>query len=288
MNTKKPIHLLCSALLVSAGLVSAVSAAPIALPGGPVVINFNNHEQISASNSIVAPSGAKEGNWGIFTVNTIYKGGAIPATQLFGTSGPPIFADSLSGQITGIFWGIRTITPGCPTCFDAAGGHLDLWWDNPSAVGGTFADLGIATPAQRTGDSTFTNFTDGTFLARVDFASGIDPTNSSVDIRGSVVPAAGGFVGVADSFANVDLTAGGAWATALDTNFFNTAFGQRDIRFHNGYNDFIPWLGPTGTDVLGAVSSDPARAFAVPEPGSLALIGLALAGLGFMRRRWGT
>jgi len=275
--------------VAAAGLAFSASATAVFVPPpGPLVINFNNVEQISPGNAILAPSGATEGNWGVFVVNTIYRGGAIPPDQLFPVSGFPVFNDSATGQITGIFYGVKTVPQGAGcvgVCFDAAGGFLDLWWDDPSAVGGTAANLATAVPGDRTADDKFTNFTDGTFLARIAFASGIDPIDPSVNIRGSVVPASGGFVGSADSFGNVELGEGGIWEGLLDTNFFNTAFGQRDVRFRNVYNNFPDWAGGSiENPIFGATSSDPARVF-VPEPGSLLLLALSLLGISVFKRR---
>src|SRR5687767_5713219 len=94
-------------LAVGAGLALAVSSAHAVFvpPAGPLFIKFNNVEQISPSNSIVSPSGASEGNWGVFVVTTIQRGGPIPPSQEFASLGAPVFVDSLAEQITGIFYG---------------------------------------------------------------------------------------------------------------------------------------------------------------------------------------
>lgn len=283
--------------LFAAGFGLAVTAsayaAPI-LPPGPLYINFNNMEQISSSNSIGGPG--VEGNWGVFVVAQMSNGGPIPPNQLFSPLFP-IFNNSATAQITGMFYGTKIVAPGAGcvgTCFDAAGGFIDLYYQDSTMSGFTAAALGTATPGQRTATNQFTNFTDGQFLARLAFASGIDSFDSSVDIRGSVTPSAGGFSGFADSFANVvDINgdgqytaADGAYAFQLNSDLFNTAFGQRDVRLKNSYNLATEWNG-TG-DILGASSSDPIRAFVVPEPGTLALLGASLLGLaGFRRKKSG-
>jgi hypothetical protein len=137
----------------------------------------------------------------------------------------------------------------------------------------------------RTSQSTATGFTEGVKLAHIVFTAGIDPTNPTVTISGSQVPTQAGFTGQSDFFANVDISAGGAWADQLDSNFFTTAFGQADLKFKNSYNLLTQWSDPTNPNIIGAKIDDPAQAFALPEPGALSLMGLALVGMGAIRRR---
>jgi len=281
---KKMIMLLAMSMLISAG---AAFAAPYIPPAGPLFIQYSNMEQIS-----VSPTGNSgpynESNWGVFVVSSIAKGGAVPANQNFNPTGPALFSNLgvNNGQITGIFEGFKFNNNGAGgTSLNSTGGSIYLYFDD-STLANTLADTSTATPAQRTSQTTFTNFTDGVLLAKLDFVNGaIVPGDPTTSVTGTALPTASGFTGFADSYANVDLSAGGLWATILDSNFFNTLLGPNtaDLKFRSVYSG--PDSAWNGTDWLGADSTDPARADAVPEPSTMLLLGAGLCGIIALKRR---
>lgn len=285
-------------------VAAPAAAAPLVLPeNSPIFIQFRNIEQVDFDNDIVVPylpavglplGLLPSGNWGVFNVSTVQAGAVgVPNTTI--TGGPAFFTDDgpggAQGQITGIFFGAQ-INPADPT--EAAGGYIDLYWEDAGAdeIDAACLTGGVTCPANA---ATVGLFTDGTFLARLEFASGIDPADPSVFIKSSTAPTIG-VTGLADSFANVVGGTPGPWSDVLNGDWFNTAFGTRDIRFRNVFSSLPNWNGGVNGSVnglnpanatLGFESTDPATVFtaSVPEPTSMALFGIALAALGIQQRR---
>jgi hypothetical protein len=282
-------------------VAAPAAAAPLQLPNNsPVFIQFNNLEQVDFDNDLTVPgyapaAGMTQGNWGVFNVSSVQLGAvSVPNTEIVG--GGAIFVDDgvteglfNMGQITGIFYGIQVNTAD-PT--EANGGFIDLFWEDPADDDITAACLagGATCPANA---ATVGLFTDGTFLARIAFDSGIDPGDPTVNIKSTVVPTVGA-TGFADSFGSVVVgaTVGGStgvWEDVLNGDWFITAFGTRDIRFSNLFTTNASWNAPAGSNpanpTVGFDSNDPARVFTAPEPASLALLGLGFAGMAVYQRR---
>jgi hypothetical protein len=274
-------------LAFAAGTVMSMSAfaaaAPSTLPAGPVYLKFSGQEQI-AINGATTYAGSQEINWGVIIVSTAEKGDVNTPHDAVDPNGDIFYVNGQGGQITGMFYDIRQGAASPTNPFPATGGYLDLYWRDLSTMTKSSVSNNDIDPSVRCGFDCATGFTEGQFLARIMFDTGMDIGNPTNTIVGNQVPSSNGFSGQADSYGSIVESAGGLWANQLDSDWFVTQLGGlRDLRFKNSYNYNNKWN--SGDNILGARIDDPAQAFALPEPGALSLMGLAMVGMGAALRR---
>lgn len=294
-------------VLLGAMLSGSVVAAPIALPSGAIYFQFNNLEQVSLTNSL---QGGTEGNWGVVNVSSMQFGSFSPSNEHSNISGgTAFFSDDgpggAAGQIHGIFYGLNVTSPSTQT-----GGFLDLYWTDAGADTITSAQMNGAglPPTIRTAQNQAGPFTAGTLLASFKFMPGVingdNVTTVKTNVDIGVILGDPNAQGQANSYADVyDVngdgvinSADGAWASKLNGDWFfvdndgdgtkGEAGERRDLRFSNLFDKLTEWDDPIDGGIKGLRSNDPGRAFAIPEPTTLALLGLSTLGLlGWSSRR---
>ena len=235
-------------------------AEPPALPANaPVFIKVVNLEQVNLANSLEVPGyrGATglQGAWGLLNVLTLENGVVTNPNVDIGAGGSIFFHDDgaggTHGQITGIVYGIQNTSD-----MTSTGGTIDLFWRAPGAtyIAGSCTSGSTCQPNATTVEP----FISGTFLARLQLASGIDPASSQTFTRRNA-PVTSGTAIQSASFANVDTTRVGAWTSRLDGNWFTTSFGPRDIRLTMFSVPLASWSTPPAT--IGLRGNDPIRVF---------------------------
>jgi hypothetical protein len=261
--------------------------APSALPGGPIYLKFSGQEQIAINNATTF-AGTNEINWGVIIVSTAERGDVNTPHDAVDPNGDIFYVNGQGGQITGMFYGVQQGTASATNPFPATGGYLDLYWRDTSTMTKSSVSNTAIDPSVRCGFDCAVGFTEGTFLARIMFDTGMDVSNPNNTIVGNQVPSSNGFSGQADSYGSIVVDAmvdgkTGLWADQLNSDWFSSYLGLRDLRFKNSYNYNSLWND--GANILGARIDDPGQAFALPEPGALSLMGLAMVGMGAALRR---
>lgn len=290
---KRSLLSLAIGLGFSASAMAFTLSAPInPLTGAPIPwdgtfeIKFQNMEAFIDTDQSGTIS-AGDVNYGILRISSINT-----------IDGDTLWANGQGGEeLTGVFGGItvKTVTPASGGfTVDSIGGQMNIYLNalgSFTSAGGFAQGLGgYGIAGCSIGSLCYDGISNvgGVNFLTLDWAAvGVSVLDNTITVSGSFTGLTSPNSGQAAGYLNVT---GGDYAYNFDTN---GQLGGSDLF---SQNDFCT-PGQTGCVTLASAggapedggwplrSNDPVRGSYIPEPGTLALLGIGLLGMGFSARR---
>jgi len=292
--------LLALGVLSALTLSTNVTAANLEVPGGQTWHFTNWETRVSAAGDQLQ--------------------GLIRLDQIFDKNGNTLFASGPGEEIVGYFNNLILSAPyteALGAAFSFTGGDIFLYSDTTPNFNPTLnATLGSAGYANESPGATSyaadpaalfsapilggagAGVTDGTLFAHLKFDTGISVTDPTATLAGSIrnlISADDGLGSPAlqgDGAAFLSIVAGSSFNLYNTNGFTDLSGNKHDMRLDNtlfvtnGPAAIGPVTFDNTTNGWDTHSDDPVKLLAtVPEPSSLALLGLALASFGFANKR---